>query len=85
MKEQSLYPLARTQKYYFWTLGGYIVYFFPINPSRPDPGHRQKINLKVLFSLFFGAFIKPFEAKLIFTLIHLSEMQGARGINSFMI
>ena len=38
---------------------------FAINPSRPDPGQREKFNLKFLFSHFFvvlKAFIKPFEA-----------------------
>ena len=39
-----------------------------INSSRPDPGRREKFNLKFLFSNFFvvpqkvKAFIKPFEA-----------------------
>ena len=42
------------------------------NPSRPDLGRRDKINLKFIFILFYGvskglikvlkAFIKPFEA-----------------------
>ena len=30
-----------------------------INPSRPDPGEREKINLNFYFH---KAFIKPFEA-----------------------
>ena len=44
-----------------------------INPYRPYPGRREKINLKVLFSDFFvvpqsfvkalKAFIKPFKAQ----------------------
>ena len=42
------------------------------NPSRPDPGPREKININFIFTLFCGttkgfmnalkAFIKPFEA-----------------------
>ena len=61
-----------------------------INPSRPDPGRREKITKILNFTLLCGAskgfmkaFIKPFEPpqrsmkiKLIFILIQLCEIHG---------
>ena len=54
------------QDFYQISLFGFI------NPSRPDPGRREKINLIFLFTLLCGAskgfmkafkaFTKPFEA-----------------------
>ena len=62
------------------------------NPSRPDPGQREKIDLNFYFHPFLWC-LKRFYAgesvkeklKLIFILIQLSEIHGAGRVNKHAI
>ena len=62
------------------------------NPSRPNPGRREKIKLSFIFTFLCGAskgFMKPFEEpqrsviiKISFISIYLSEVHGTLSINT---
>ena len=94
--------LRKSVNMYIWTISILRQLFIrdssTLNPSRPDPGRREKVNLNFYFhtSLWwlkrFYEGLKPFEApqrsvkvkfKLIFILLQLSKMHGAGRVKFF--
>ena len=61
---------------------------FYLNPSRHDPGQKEKINLNFYFHTSLWCLKRNHKEvckkkfKLTFTLVQLSEMQGAGRVNT---